>query len=177
MQILCSDGYLISSEDQKVLNYYLIQEDTSQTPQEWGQNALNGMINKAIKSILKDYLDLYISQQTGNIDTTYSVLLPLIIEMPQFIPYNIETSQTEIIDRTNSPTIQVWEGGFSVEDWQKQVLDAYYSDIEGLLDWSMTNKIYQRRKEFCNYFRNLYITDQVSFPANEDAFIDFVTIT
>ena len=63
------------------------------------------MLNKAVKTILRDYLDLYISQQSGNIDTSYAVIIPAIIAMTEFKPYNIDTPQSITINRTVADTI------------------------------------------------------------------------
>jgi len=170
MQTILASGHLITPIDLLALEYYLLE-----TPCEWAEAALNGMIAKAKDNIMKDYFELWRSQQAGNIIMDYSVIIPALIAMNEFTPYNIQTPPLPTINRTEERTVLTCENGYSVEDWQKNALDAYFEDPEDDLTWLLENKISKRRQKCLIETRPIYIQPAESFPAEEDAYITYVT--
>ena len=171
MQNLCSSGYLISSVDRKALEHFLLIPI-----RDWGFSALTGMINKAVKTIRRDYFELYKSKQQDTVSADMSVIIPGILAMNEFKPYNFGVPETPVIDRIEITTEEIWTGGFDVEDFEKQALDAYYSDAEGMLHYFMDNKIYQRRKAFVREKETEMLNDPevTEIPAKQDDFINMV---
>jgi hypothetical protein len=169
MKKLCADGYKISSVDTHALDKYLLV-----TPSEWARSALDGMINKSLKIIVKDYYDLYKSKQTTTVSTEMAVVIPGILEMPEFKKYNVKTPPLPIVQRTEAPTTEVWSGGFDVQDYENDALIAYYEDPEAILKYFMENKIYQRRKAFMKKYIDIKMKDvsTTEMPKEEDAFIN-----
>lgn len=171
MQTLCNSGFKISNPDKLALEHYLLK-----LPNEWATDALLGMINKAVKTIFKDWYDKYAEQAQGEITLSYPVLIPEIINTPGFVPYNIQTPETPIVTRKQTVDQEIWTGGFNVEDYEKQALDAYYENPEAMLRYFMENKIYQRRKAMCKEKRAQFIQTQeiLTIPAHQDDFIDVI---
>lgn len=170
MKKLCTNGFKVSSIDQKALDHYLLT-----APKEWATAALNGMINKAIKSIMRDWLDTYKAKQTGSISGDIAVLIPAIIAMEEFKPYNTLTPCLEgEVERIESADTEIWEGGFDVEDYKEQALNAFYDDPEEMLQYFMENKIFQRRKRFVEENLQGFLNRKEEFPAKQDDFINIV---
>jgi len=169
MQTILASGHLITPIDLLALQYYLLE-----TTSEWATHALKGMINKAVSTLKKDYFEIWRAEQTGNITMDYSIIIPAIIGLTQFKTYNVATPEMPIINRTEQRTILTCESGFSIEDWEKQALDAYYVNPEQYLVWCLENKISARRKAFLKETFSIYIADQESFPAEEDAYINYI---
>jgi len=171
MQTICQSGHLINSQDENVLNTYLLD-----TPEEWAEKALTGMINEAVKTIFKDYMPIYRATNPESIQAFYYQLIPILINLPDFQPYQRKSYELDVPNRTNSATIQIWPTGFSIEDWEKNALDSYYENIEQVLNELMENKIAKRRKAFVERFTFKLIEDEniLEIPSNEDAFIDLV---
>ena len=171
MKKLCSQGLKISSSDNKALEHYLLT-----TPGEWLQGALNGMKNKAIKTILRDWFETYKAKQTDSVSADIAVIIPGIIAMKEFTAYNYDVPETPIVQRKEIPSIEIWEGGFDVEDYELQALQAYYADPEAMLEYFMENKIYQRRKAFIKENEQKLLKDPevTSIPSKQDDFISLV---
>ena len=49
MKTLCSQGFKVSSADKKAFQHYVLESMVM-----WSNSALKGMINKAIKTIMKE---------------------------------------------------------------------------------------------------------------------------
>jgi len=171
MQKLCSDGYKASSVDLKALSHYLLI-----TPKKWATDALAGMKNKAVKTIMRDWLEVYKSKQSGNVSADIAVIIPGILAMDEFKPYRYRTPDMPIIDRKEPSNDEIWEGGFDIEDYEKMALEAFYSDPEAMLRYFMENKIYQRRKAMCKEKETEMLKDPevTEMPAKQDDFINMV---
>jgi len=169
MKTLCSTGYKVSSVDKKALEYYLLV-----TPKKWSQDALKGMINKSVKTIMRDYFEIYKSKQTGSIPADYATVIPAIIAMEEFKPYNYAVPQTPIVERIELANEEIWEGGFDVEDYENTALEAFYSDPQAMLMYFMENKVYQRRKAFVKEQEKGFFDRQEAIPAKQDDFINLV---
>ena len=173
MKNICISGFLISQADQKVLNNYLLG-----TPKEWAQKALEGMINKAKKIILRDWFEIYRQNNPGNISSDYSVLIPEIVEMEEFKSYDMPSTENEIPERKEIANIEIWENGFTIEDWELTALQAYYKDPEQTLYDLMNNKIAKRKKAFYKQHSERMLID-VSYstiPSHYDDMINLVVI-
>ena len=94
MKTLCTKGYKISQADNKALAEYLLT-----TPKAWADSALKGMINKAVKTILKDWFEVYKEKQTDSVSASLAVIIPGIIAMEEFTPYKIQTPELPIVKR------------------------------------------------------------------------------
>lgn len=170
MKKLCAQGYKASLADTKALSHYLLVN-----PSDWGINALKGMINKATKTIIRDYYEIYKAKQVDTVSTDYAVIIPAIVAMEEFEPYNISSPESITINRKGARSEEVWLNGFDIEDWEEVALKGYYKDPEASLTWFMDNKIYQRRKAFVKEEQAKYLGKSETIPSQEDDFIDFVT--
>lgn len=170
MKKICSKGYKISATDEKVLDHFAIE-----SIQSWSASALSSMIYKSIEFIMKRGFEQYKKTQTGNISIDYAVIIPAILAFPDFKMKKIQVPEAKIIKKTENPSKEIWENGFDIEDYEEMALNALYEDPEGMLYWYLEEKIYQRRKGFIKEKEDNFIKAKKSFPANEDAFIDFVT--
>lgn len=170
MKKICSKGYKISSADEKALDHYLLI-----TPKKWAHDALKGMINKAVKSIMTEWFEKYKEIQTGNIEADYAVIIPGILAMKDFKMNKIQIPATMIVKRSEKASKEIWDAGFDIEDYEEMALKAFYDDPEVMLDWFMENKVFQRRKAFVKENEMKFIREKKPFPANEDAFIDHCT--
>lgn len=168
MKNLNSQGCKISSVDQKALDHYLLV-----TPLKWSQDALAGMINKSIKSIMKAGFEEYKEIIGGNINPDYAVIIPGILAMDGFGLNKVPTPAPVIVNRKEAISNEIWAGGFDVEDYEDLALRAFYVDPEAMLDWFMENKIYQRRKALVKEKEVKFIKESKAFPANQDDFINF----
>lgn len=168
MKKLCNSGFKISNADQKALEHYLLIPANT-----WATNALKGMINKAVKTIMREGFEAYKKTITGNVSADYAVIIPGILNLPGFklekiqVPFNVTVKRTEVVSQ------EIWANGFDVEDYEEQALKALYENPEDMLRWFMENKIYQRRKAFVKEKEVKFIQEKKAFPANEDAFINF----
>ncbi len=173
MKTICESGFKISSVDRKALDHYLVI-----TPKEWATNALAGMINKAIKIIIRDWIEIYKSKQEDVISGDLAILIPAIIAMEEFVNYNIPIPKLEgQIQREDEPTKEIWNSGFDIEDYEEAALRAYYKDPEGMLRYFMENKIYQRRKRFVEDNQKEFIKRKDIIPVKQDDFINVVCRT
>ena len=170
MKKINSKGFKISNADQKALDHYL-----ATSPRTWAENALKGLINKSSKSILRDYFELYKSKQTGDIVADMAIIIPAIIAMPEFKPYKMDVPEMPEIDRKESASNEIWENGFDIEDWQQQALNAFYSDVEGYMDYLMTNKVKARKDAFVKEYEPSMFKNKETIPSKQDDFINLVT--
>lgn len=169
MKKINSKGFKISNADQKAFDHYLIV-----SPRKWSEDALNGLINKASKTILRDYFELYKSKQTSDIEADMAIIIPAIIAMEEFKPYNVGTPEMPTIDRKESASNEIWDGGFDIEDWKKQALNVFYSDVEGYMNYLMTNKVKARKDAFVKEHQQAMFKNKESIPVNQDDFINHV---
>ena len=171
MKKICKNGFKISSVDKKALEHYLIV-----SPNKWCKDALNGMINKSIKTILNDWYEVYKSKQETSVSTDYTIIIPGIINMEEFTPYKHNSPQSPKISRMEPQAEEILEEGFDVEDHEELALKAYYNDPEATLKYFIENKIYLRRKAFVKEEENKMINDPniTEIPAKQDDFINMV---
>ena len=103
-----------------------------------------------------------------------AVIMPGIIAMAGFKPYNIETPSVPNIIRKEPANIEIWEGGFQVEDYEEAALRAYYADPETMLKYFMESKVYARRKAFVKTYETSFFERQEAIPLQEDDYINSV---
>ena len=171
MKQICNQGFKVSNQDRKALDHYLDIE-----PKEWSQNALNGMINKSVKTILKDWLNKF-KAQAETVPANLSQLLPAIVNMEGFKPYNREWGDLIKAKRKQAKDTEIWSGGFQIEEWQEIALNAYYTDYEQDLYNLMENKIACRKNAFEKEHEAKLLADpEVSeLPKDQDDLIDLIT--
>lgn len=171
MKTLCSRGHKISSADLKALDAYLLV-----TPGEWAKDALKGMINKSIKTIIKDYLEIF-KTKSDKIPANYSQIIAGILAMAEFKPYGIESGANLKPQRKEICNIEIWQGGFQVEDYEYAALYAYYKDPEQTLYDFMDNKIALRKEAFVKEQQKNLINDpKISeIPSHCDDLINLIT--
>lgn len=169
MKTICSQGYKISDPDDKALKHYL-----TDTIQKWSQDALKGMINKAIKSILQKYLDLYRSKNPQGVSSDLAVLIPGIIAMEEFKPFNYQTPAMPQVQRKEIADSEIWQGGFQIEDHEDQALRAFYSDPESMMYYFINNKVDRRKKATCKEAEEKFIKNPAHpiIPSAEDDLIN-----
>lgn len=160
----------LSHEDVKAFNHYV-----DHTHDEWLSKAFDGMVNKAVKTILRDYLEEYRQSQTEGMPTDMNVIMNGIVALKSFKPYNNETPPLPKIRRKNTPEINV-NTAFQFEDYVKIALENYYSDYKGMIKWFMVNKIHRRRTEFAKLFTTKLLKDKTlaKIPAHQDDLINHV---
>ena len=165
-------GFKISKADKKAFEHYVLI-----SMMEWGRSALDGMINKATKTIIREWLDRYRSQTNKDIPVSYSELMPAIVNMEGFKPYNCEAPEKRKAERDEAKVDEGWPNGFDVEDWQDIALKAYYGDPEQVLEDLMENKIALRKGAFYKEFFNSEIKDPnvETIPVRQDAFINHIS--
>lgn len=182
MKTICSSGFAISLSDKKAWDNYLLED-----PATWTLKALKGLINKATKTIIKDWLEVYKAQAVGNISAKPEVLIPAIIAMDEFSPvkledetavkcYNREATEKRCSCTKEAKTVSVCAGGFQIEDYEDLALRAFYIDPEEALKDYFYNKIALRRKAFIEDSNKKLMADKTvdEFPADNDALINFV---
>lgn len=172
MKKLCSEGFKASSADLKALSHYLLD-----TPKEWANKALKGLINKAVKTILKDWLEKFKEKNPSGISANLKELIPAIIKMPEVTKYNREATEKGRAQRDEEPTIEIWEGGFDIEDFEYDALYVFFSDPEQTLIDYMENKIARRKTVFVKDHEDKLIKDPetLTIPSRQDALINLVT--
>lgn len=172
MKTICTTGFKVSNADMKAFEYYLLD-----TPKEWAQKALNGLINKAVKTIMRDWLDTYKEQEGDSIPSVMEEIIPAIIAMEEFKPYNNEATEKRKAQRDEAISIEIWEGGFDMEDYQLDALNAFFKDPEQTLIDYMENKITLRKEKFTKEHTDKLIasasTDPI--PSRQDALINLET--
>lgn len=172
MKNICSKGFKASNADIKAFEEYLLE-----TPKKWAEKALKGMINKAVTIILKDWLDIYKEKASDSISAQVEQLIPEIINMEEFKPYGLEAPEKRKAKRKEKQTIEIWEGGFDIEDYEFEALNAYYKDPEEYLKDLMENKIALRKSAFAKKYTDKLINDPSTktIPIHDDNLINFIT--
>lgn len=145
MAKICVSGFKISEIDQKALDHYL-----AVTPRQWAETALKGMINKAIKTIMRDWYEKYKARIEGNVSTDLAVIIPAILAMPGFVSYHVPSPSIPIISRKIAITQEIWGNGLDLEDYELAALNAFYENPENQLRFFMENKIALRRQAMVN---------------------------
>lgn len=169
MKKISVDGFKISLIDQKAFGHYSLQ-----TPREWSLAALEGMKNKAKKTILKDYFESYKSTKTGTISGDIAVIILDILAMPEFKNYNFITPEVPLVSREQAKTEEIWDGGFDIEDYEYAALNAFYANPEKMLYYFMENKIYEIRKAFIAEHQEGFLERKEDIPVKQDDFITLV---
>ena len=171
MKKLNATGFKISAADQKALDHYLLTSAKS-----WSVSALAGMINKAVKTILRDWFEVYKAKQTEGVSADIAVIIPAIIAMTEFKPYNTKTPEIPIVSRKEDPTQEIWDGGFDVEDYEEAALRAFYEDPEAMLEYFMENKVHARKQAFVKEKEAEMIRDKSveTIPSKQDDMINLV---
>lgn len=169
MKKICSSGFRISAPDRKALEEYLLK-----SPRTWADSALKGMINKAIKSIMKDWFEIYKSKQSEDITADYAIIISGIIAMEDFKPYNVQTPAIPQVTRKEASSEEIWENGFDIDDYEDMALRAFYKDPEEMLRYYMKNKIYLRRKAFIKDHEKKFFETKQNIPKDQDDFINNV---
>lgn len=166
-----NSGFKISSHDKLALDHYL-----AVTPQEWAMGALKGMINKAVKTIIKDYLPIY-REKNATFSSDREVLIPALVGLEEFKPYHYDIPQSdkEQAIRKDPRNDEVWLGGMDIEDYEDIALHAFYEDPEATLYYLMENKIAKRKNAFSKEHSTKFLQDPEihSLPSHVDDLIDF----
>lgn len=171
MKKICSTGFKASSVDKKALEHYLLT-----TPKEWAEAALKGLINKSVKTIVKDYVEIFKKKNPDTIPATLHQLIPLLISMPEFKNYDNEASEKGKADRLEPANIEIWAGGFDIEDYEYDALYAFFKDPEETLRDYMENKIFARKNAMVKESQTKMINDPnvVTIPSRQDDLINLV---
>ena len=169
MKKFCLTGFKVNNADKKALENYLLD-----TPKEWAQKALLGMINKAVKTIIRDYLDVYKSKGFETVPATYSELITALISLDEFKPYKRQATEKRKPARKEAASEEIWSGGFNIEDWQEAALNAYYDNPEQVLIDYMENKISLRKAAFVKEWTTRLMNDAevTEIPTHDDDLIE-----
>lgn len=172
MKTICTTGFKVSNADMKAFEYYLLD-----TPKEWAQKALTGMINKSVKTIMRDWIGTYKAKAGDSIPSTLRDLIPAIIAMEEFKPYNQEATEKRKAQRDEAVSIEIWAGGFYVEDYEFEALGAFYGYPEQVLRDYMENKISLRKEKFTKEHTDKLIAGPSNdpIPSRQDALINLET--
>jgi len=172
MKNICTNGFKCSGADKKALEYYLLD-----TPKEWAKKSLDGMINKAVKTIMKDWIETLKKNSGDSIPATKSEIITAITVMEEFKHYYNEATEKGKAEREEAATIEIWSGGFNIEDYEFEALGVFYKDPEQTLRDFMENKITLRKKAFVKEHQTQLINDPSvsSIPSKQDSLINLVT--
>lgn len=172
MKKICESGFKVSNADKKVFEHYLFE-----TPEEWSKKALKGMINKAIKIIIKDYLDKFKETCGDSFPASLSLLLPAIIRMDGFVSYKKEANEKRNVSRKEKVSIQIWPNGFEMNDYEYEALNSFFKDPEQTLYDYMENKISLLKERFVKeYEKKLLKNPNIeTIPSNQDDLINLIT--
>jgi hypothetical protein len=172
MAQICVSGFKLTSQDLKAFEHYCLV-----SPKQWAQDALNGMINKSVKTILKDYLETFKAYTPDDVPSALNVLVPAIVAMPYFKPYNHKIEGLVEARRKGESDIEIWSGGFDVEDWNDIAMEAFYADYEQDLYNLMENKIACRKDAFQHEFEQQLMNNpsHPAIPKHVDDLIDLIT--
>lgn len=168
MTTLFSSGFKISSLDKKAL-----ENDLLVTPQKWIQDALNGMINKAVKTLLRNHLEEY-KKTCASLDTDYKDLIPKLLTSPSYVPSSkLSLSESITLNRKEATTIEILPEGLTIEPWQAMALNAYYENYQEHLQWLINNKINACRKRFVKEWQEKFFKSKElkTIPSDEDEMI------
>ena len=171
MKKICKQGFKLSIQDRKAFDHFLIE-----TPYEWARKGLNGMLNKAIKEILKKYLKQY-KDLHEIVPATYAELIPAIVAMTTFKPYDRKWGDLIKAKRKKAKDTEIWADGFDIEDWEEIALNAYYKDYEQDLYNLMENKIACRKNAFEKEHEAQLLgnPEVLELPKEQDDLIDLIT--
>lgn len=172
MAKICASGFKISNADQKAVEHCLLV-----SPRKWAEDALKGMINRAVKTILEDWLDDYKAAQAEKISTDLAVIIPAIIALPNFRSYKLSSSvglPEPIISKKQISDQEIWDGGLDLQEYELAALGAFYEDPEAQLHLSMENKINYCRKNIVREFEDVLLNDPTvtEMPAHADDLIE-----
>jgi len=173
MKKICTNGFKISNADQKALDHYLIV-----TPKKWAHDALRGMINKALKTILKDWFEEYKETKTAIMSADIAVIIPEILKLKNFKNYNIPSQEDRKPKRKQLAINEIWDQGFEIQDHENEALIAFYKDPEQTLRDFMENKIARRKEAFVKEHSEQLIKDPKvkEIPTKDDDLIDLITL-
>jgi hypothetical protein len=168
MAKLCESGFKISSIDQKASEHCLLV-----SPRKWAEDALKGMINRAVKTILKDWFDSYKASQATKVSVDLAIVIPAIIALPAFSSYNLPSPEAPVINRKVAADQEIWTGGLDLQDYELAALNAYYADPEVHLRYLMQNKIDYCRKQTVKEFETALMNDPevTEMPSHADDLI------
>lgn len=171
MERICQGGTNITVEDKKAWDHYLLE-----TPEEWLTKALKAMINKAIKTMRKDYFEEYRALMGENISADLLIIISGIIALPSFISYNIKNTEHRVPERSTNTSVHILAGGIQIEDYEGLALSHYYLDPEIMLIELLHNKLYMRKKAFYKEYENKFINDPTisEMPSSEDDMINWI---
>lgn len=141
MKNICTDGFKISKSDKAALKFYL-----KISPTEWSENALKGMINKALKLLAKK----------------------------KKIDHKIQTPPFPMVYFKDKRNKDIWKKGFEIEDNQWKALQEVYEDPEEMMKWFISNKIYARRKAIIEDNLPRLRKEHKELPTEEDALIEYI---
>ncbi|MHA1304748.1 MAG: hypothetical protein ACTSPI_13710, partial [Candidatus Heimdallarchaeaceae archaeon] len=73
--------------------------------------------------------------------------------------------------------LEIWEGGFDVQDYEDTALRAFYADPEQVLRDYMGNKVELRRQAFVKQYQAKLMNDPetTTIPTKSDAMITLIT--
>jgi len=171
MKKICTKGYKISSPDRKALEHYMVK-----TPTKWCEDAVKGMVNKAIKNIMKVWFPVYKAKQSGNISADYAVIIPAIISMPEFKPFNYKTPAIPTPCRKEVANEEIWPSGFDLEDYEEKALRAFYEDPEEMMMYFISNKICRRKEAMIKGEEQKLFKDKTvtNIPSCQDDMINMI---
>jgi len=169
MTTICSSGYLLSSVDILVFNDYCLG-----TPREWLETAIKGLVNKATKTIIKDYQSQYV---VGEIAPTTEEELALdIIDQDYFTNYNNTIYDLIEATRQNERDTESLSDGIELTDNGYAILSAFYKDIEQTAYDLLENKIALRKNAFIkDHYTSLEITVGSLLGSGLDSSITSIT--
>jgi len=167
MKTLCTNGHTISTADKLAFENYSLENS-----KVWATSALAGLINKAVKTIYNDYIKEYKINNTS-IPATPEGIITGILALETFKAYNKTSPEDEAPQGTLSSTVEVWSGGFEIEDYEYSALTAFYADPEQALYDLMDNKISKRRNAFIKENTPILLADSTvtTIPTIQDDFI------
>jgi hypothetical protein len=171
MRKICATGCKISALDRKAFEHYCVGGEKA-----WAKGALDGMINKAVKTIIRDWLPVYKASNTS-VPTDPAILLPLLVAMPSFKPYNTPSPEAEVPERDCACDVEVMSGGFDIQDYEHVALSAFYANYEQTLHDLVHNKMAKRKHAFVKEHEQAVMRDKsiASIPSRKDALIALVT--
>ena len=167
MKTICANGHTISTADKLAFEHYLLE-----TPKTWATKALSGLINNAIKTIYNDYIEEYKANNTS-IPANIADIITGILALETFKAYNKPSPENEAPVGTLSCSIEVWSGGFEIEDYEYSALTSFYADPEQAMYDLMDNKISKRRNVFIKENTPILLDDSTvtTVPTIQDDFI------
>jgi len=169
MKKIGQKGFKMSNADIKAFEHYLLE-----TPEVWASKALKGLINKASKTILREWLPKHREKKAGSISADKAILIEEIVNDMDFKKYKREANEKRKPKRKQDATVEKWGGGFDVEDWEWTALEAYFDDPEQVLYDYMENKIALRKEAFVKEITQAFLKNPsvTEMPASDDDLIE-----